>query len=67
MDPATIALIGAGLKAAIELGQYIAKVRERLLQNGEWTAEQEQAFQNHVASVTSQPHWQPSTPPTNPT
>lgn len=59
MDPITIiAAATAAVKAGAELYNFISGLRASAKQKGEWTDEQESAFQALIEERAKQPQWQ---------
>ena len=60
MDPLTIiALITASLTTIEQLTAFLEKLRATSQQSGEWTEEQEKAFNDLQAQRAASPRWQP--------
>jgi hypothetical protein len=59
MTPQLIIAIGQAVANIHVLVNAVMQVRDRLRQTGEWTEEQERAWDEHVASRLLLPHWNP--------
>lgn len=61
MDPLTvIAMLNAGL----EIVRLAQKARDEVRRSGEWTPEQDRAFDAKLEAAFKQDHWQPRPVPT---
>jgi len=56
---AIISAVGAAVKLAEELTDYVAKLRAAAQQSGEWTEAEEAAFVQLQKERAASPRWQP--------